>query len=342
MEDSHIKVSCRVRPFNTKEINSNQIRRCVNIKKECESVLLESKPEQKIFSYDFVADENMSQSDIFANIGMPITKSCIEGYNGTVLCYGQTGSGKTFTMFGPDISSDDNTRECDKGLVPRVFDFLWDNTNDSNSTRTVVYKCSFYEIYQEKVFDLLDTTTSSSSTQANSLQVREDSKSGVYVEGCIEAVVQSPADAKRILALGYRNRHVGETAMNRESSRSHAVFQLVMEATTNVNDVITKRSSRFCMVDLAGSERQKDTHASGDRLKEASVINKSLSALGHVINALADNGSNPSASGLSNGANAARRHVHYRDSKLTFLLRDSLGGNSKVNKSQQISVCECN
>ena len=207
--------------------------------------------------------------------------------------------------------------------MPRVLDFIWNKLSkeaaESSGEKTFSCRCSFYEIYQEKVFDLLDTSIGGTFSSPNSLSVREDVKRGVYVEGCIEEEVTSPTDASRVLAIGYRNRHVGETAMNRESSRSHAVFQLVVDTCEVKGEVRTRRSSRFSMVDLAGSERQKDTNATGDRLKEASQINKSLSALGHVINALAD------VAGTGN-----RRHIHYRDSKLTFLLRDSLGGNSKV------------
>lgn len=203
-----------------------------------------------------------------------------------------------------------------------MLEFIWNRISSeaekSNGEKIYTCRCSFYEIYQEKVFDLLDNTSGASN--CGGLSVREDSRHGVYVEGCIQEEVRSPSDASRVLAIGYRNRHVGETAMNRESSRSHAVFQLVVETSEVKGDVRTTRSSRFSMVDLAGSERQKDTNATGDRLKEASQINKSLSALGNVINALAD---------VSSSGN--RRHIHYRDSKLTFLLRDSLGGNSKVN-----------
>jgi kinesin family protein 15 len=318
--------------LNEKEFTST-VKKCVTIKNDNASIILDSKPEAKIFSFDYSAGENISQEEVFHVIGEPITRTCVQGYNGTILCYGQTGSGKTHTMFGPDICSTSEMESSrykeQRGLVPRVLEYLWQHFEDAKTSidteNTVVFtcKCSFYEIYQEKVFDLLDT---SNTTQVNNLSIREDTKIGVYVEGLIDSVVESPSDAKRILSIGYRNRHVGETAMNRESSRSHAVFQLTTEATTTINSVTTKRLSRFSMVDLAGSERQKDTHTTGERLKEASVINKSLSALGNVINALADN------SGLTVN-NPKWRHVHYRDSKLTFLLRDSIGGNSKVCRS---------
>lgn len=153
--------------------------------------------------------------------------------------------------------------------------------------------------------------------------MREDAKIGVHVEGISEEVVSSASDVKTILERGYRNRHIGETAMNRESSRSHAVFLLTIDAFEDKGEgITTHRQSRFSMVDLAGSERQRDTSASGERLKEAGVINKSLSALGNVIKALSER-SKAVADGKA-------LHIHYRDSKLTFLLRDSIGGNSKT------------
>lgn len=232
---------------------------------------------------------------------------------------------KTYTIFGNSIDTianfDEIRSEPLRGLVPRVLEHLLDSANDAlnlNANSTFTCKCSFYEIFQEKVFDLLEINSLQS---MGGLSVREDSKEGVYVEGCSEHAVTCVRDAHAILIQGYQNRHVAETAMNRESSRSHAVLQLSIEIseTRPEDGVIVKKRSRFTMVDLAGSERQKDTNATGDRLKEASVINKSLSTLGHVINTLADI-----------AASGGRRHIHYRDSKLTFLLRDSLGGNSKV------------
>ena len=328
MEDdnNHIKVVCRIRPANTKERNGG-LRQSVVVKET--SVIANTKPEPKAFTFDYAAGEDVSQEEIFEKVGVPITKSCVEGYNGTILCYGQTGSGKTHTIFGPDhvstIDIKDDEEMKQRGLVPRVLDYLWDHLaqgeSTSGGTKSFTCRCSFYEIYQERVYDLLD---SSSNCNDRGLSVREDSKLGVYVEGCTEEQVNSPSDAKRVLTIGYRNRHVGATNMNRESSRSHAVFQLIIDTTVVKENVRTLKSSRFNMIDLAGSERQKDTNATGERLKEASQINKSLSALGNVINALA-------AVSHSGG----RKHIHYRDSKLTFLLRDSLGGNSKVSINQK-------
>jgi hypothetical protein len=325
MEDNHIKVVCRIRPANARELNGG-LRQSVQAKET--NILANTKPEARSFTFDYAAGENVSQEEIFNEVGIPVTKSCVEGYNGTILCYGQTGSGKTYTIFGPDtangINDEDEEALKQRGLVPRVLDYIWDHLDQdevtSAGTKSFSCRCSFYEIYQERVFDLLDSSGGSSNERG--LSVREDAKHGVYVEGCTEEQVSSPLDAKRVLALGYCNRHVGATSMNRESSRSHAVFQLVIDTTVEKLGVRTLKTARFSMIDLAGSERQKDTNASGERLKEASQINKSLSALGNVINALA-------AVSTSGG----RKHIHYRDSKLTFLLRDSLGGNSKVSLS---------
>lgn len=151
------------------------------------------------------------------------------------------------------------------------------------------------------------------------LHIREDIKKGVYVEGLLEETVQSAQDMMEIISRGAKNRHVGSTSMNKESSRSHSVLTTIIETKSmSSGGVWNIKTSRFHIIDLAGSERSKHTNAVGERLKEAGMINKSLSALGNVINSLVD---------ISEGKN---RHVHYRDSKLTFLLRDSLGGNSKT------------
>lgn len=155
--------------------------------------------------------------------------------------------------------------------------------------------------------------------------MREDVKRGVYVENLIEETVTDLQETYEILKTGARNRHVGSTSMNKESSRSHSVFTLVIESKETKFGLVNFKRSRFHLIDLAGSERQKATDAAGDRLKEAGMINKSLSALGNVINSLVD---------ITEGKT---RHIHYRDSKLTFLLKDSLGGNSKTSIVANVS-----
>ncbi len=326
MEDN-IKVVVRTRPLNKRESSGN----CANIVtcNEAEhSVYLNCKPEGKQFAFDHVAGEESTQESIFHYVGVPLTESCLQGFNGTIIAYGQTGSGKTHTLFG---STGNNQSDSDqRGLVPRVFEYLWQKMTTAESSQTAAApsyscKCSFYEIYNERVLDLLDGGVGSGAGNNNNhnpagLSIREDSKKGVYVDGITEAAVSSPADASRVLNLGYRNRHVSSTAMNRDSSRSHAVFLLTVTVTsTNSSGLRTTNSATFSLVDLAGSERQKATQTEGLRLKEASKINQSLSTLGSVIHALS----------MGSGSNQSN-FVRYRDSALTFLLRDSLGGNSKT------------
>nr|CCA19403.1 kinesinlike protein putative [Albugo laibachii Nc14] len=367
-DNENVKVFCRVRPPNEREKRLSttsissliRVNKCISVPtsdSNKKTVVLHLKSTQnqnqnqysnKPFTYDRVFDENSTQEDVFQVVGIPITKACLQGYNGTIVAYGQTGSGKTFTMQGPDdaILSNVKTEDDMRGLVPRVFDYLYNTeaagrNEDNQETHDVKdgdvdvtkhrFTCSFLEIYNERVYDLLDSKGNSnmSTTASNGLSVREDSKKGVFVEGLTLSEVDSARKAAELMRLGAQNRRVGQTAMNRESSRSHSVFILNIESTENVSGGLTRtRSSRFSLVDLAGSERQKSTESSGDRLKEAGSINKSLSALGNVI------------MGLVNKSAGKACHVHFRDSKLTFLLKDSLGGNSKTFMIATISPAE--
>ncbi|KAM9185697.1 kinesin-like protein KIF15 [Dugong dugon] len=274
---------------------------------------LHSNPEPKTFTFDHVADMNITQESVFSTVAKSIVESCMSGYNGTIFAYGQTGSGKTFTMMGP--SESDNFSHNLRGVIPRSFEYLFfliDREKEkAGAGMSFLCKCSFIEIYNEQIYDLLDSASAG-------LYLREHIKKGVFVVGAVEQVVTSAAEAYQVLSGGWRNRRVASTSMNRESSRSHAVFTITIESMEKINETVNIRTSLLNMVDLAGSERQKDTHAEGMRLKEAGNINRSLSCLGQVITALVDVG------------NGKQRHVCYRDSKLTFLLRDSLGGNAKT------------
>jgi len=272
------------------------------------SLTVNAKPTPQTMAFDFVCGEDSSQESIFALVGQQLTEACLQGFNATILAYGQTGSGKTHTLFGGSNEA--------RGLVPRVLEYLWASISSSAAKEDEEHRitCSFYEIYNEKVFDLL-------TGDGSVLQVRENGKRGVFVEGVTEETVTSPGEAMNVLALGAKNRHVGSTAMNRESSRSHAVFTLTIDTSTLENGVRHTTSATFSLVDLAGSERQRDTHAEGVRLTEAKNINKSLLTLGNVIQALSEQSSSTTGS---------QKFVRYRDSALTFLLRDSLGGNSKT------------
>nr|XP_061823989.1 kinesin-like protein KIF15 isoform X2 [Nerophis lumbriciformis] len=312
-DSDSIKVFVRVRPLTrgTGLTTDGDQRLCLKVILP-NTIHLLSKPEPRTFTYDHVADIDTSQDSVFSSVAKSIVESCMNGYNGTIFAYGQTGSGKTFTMLGP--SELDNFTDELRGVIPRSFEYLFFLINreaERSQSKSFLCKCSFIEIYNEQVFDLLDTASAS-------LFVRENIKKGVFVEGAVEKYVNSAAEAYQVLSCGWRNRRVSSTSMNRESSRSHAVFTMILESKDSINEVVNIRTSQLNLVDLAGSERQKDTHTDGSRLKEASSINRSLMCLGQVIMALVD---------VSNGKN---RHICYRDSKLTFLLRDSLGGNAKT------------
>ncbi|KAI5611764.1 kinesin-like protein KIF15, partial [Silurus asotus] len=309
-----IKVYVRVRPLTqgTGLTTDGDRNLCLAVTSD-HTVRLNSKPEPRNFTYDHVADMDTSQESVFSCVAKNIVESCMNGYNGTIFAYGQTGSGKTFTMLGPNELTDFSDEL--RGVIPRSFEYLFflisREVEKSAGAKSFLCKCSFIEIYNEQIFDLLDSASAS-------LFLREDIKKGVFVEGAVEKYAASAAEAYQVLSMGWRNRRVASTSMNRESSRSHAVFTMTLESKEMGQGVVNIRTSQLNLVDLAGSERQKDTHAEGSRLKEASSINRSLMCLGQVIMALVD---------VSNGRS---RHVCYRDSKLTFLLRDSLGGNAKT------------
>jgi kinesin family member 15 len=203
--------------------------------------------------------------------------------------------------------------------MQRSFEYIFESVENEKSQAQLngsemkyLIKCSYLEIYNEQVMDLLEPGSTN-------MHVREDIKTGVYVDGLQEETVSSVRDMITLITRGARNRHVGSTNMNKESSRSHSVLTTIIESKTmQASGVWQMKSSQFHIIDLAGSERSKHTNAEGVRLKEAGMINQSLSTLGLVINSLVDI------------ADGKQRHVHYRNSKLTFLLRDSLGGNSKT------------
>ncbi|NXA80571.1 KIF15 protein, partial [Thryothorus ludovicianus] len=313
VEGDAIKVFVRVRPPSDRTASADGDHGlCLSVLSS-NTIRLHSKPEPKIFTFDYVANMETTQESVFSSVAKNIVESCMNGYNGTIFAYGQTGSGKTFTMMGP--SDSDNFTHSLRGVIPRSFEYLFflieREKEKAGSGKSFLCKCSFIEIYNEQIFDLLDSASAG-------LFLREHIKKGVFVDGAVEQVLSSAAEAYQVLTTGWRNRRVASTSMNRESSRSHAVFTITVESMEKNNEVVNIRSSLLNLVDLAGSERQKDTHTEGLRLKEAGNINRSLSCLGQVITALVDVG------------NGKQRHVCYRDSKLTFLLRDSLGGNART------------
>ncbi|XP_029773722.1 kinesin-like protein KIF15 [Suricata suricatta] len=312
-EGDAIKVFVRIRPPTEGSGSADgEQNLCLSVLSST-TLRLHSNPEPKTFTFDHVADMHTTQESVFSTVAKGIVESCMSGYNGTIFAYGQTGSGKTFTMMGP--SESDHFSHNVRGVIPRSFEYLFSlidrEKEKAGAGKSFLCKCSFIEIYNEQIYDLLDSASAG-------LYLREHIKKGVFIVGAVEQVVASAAEAYQVLSGGWRNRRVASTSMNRESSRSHAVFTITIESMEKSNETVNIRTSLLNLVDLAGSERQKDTHAEGMRLKEAGNINRSLSCLGQVITALVDVG------------NGKQRHVCYRDSKLTFLLRDSLGGNAKT------------
>ncbi|RUS88910.1 hypothetical protein EGW08_003349, partial [Elysia chlorotica] len=251
-----------------------------------------------------------AQDYVFNCLGRSILERAFEGYNGCIFAYGQTGSGKSYTMMG--------TKE-QKGIIPRLCDALFESiASTTSATHTCKVEVSYMEIYNEKVHDLLDPKGCK-----QNLKVREHNILGPYVDGLSMCVVSSFEDIDNLMSEGNKSRTVAATNMNSESSRSHAVFNIVLTQTLldQASGVSGEKVSKLSLVDLAGSERAQKTGAMGDRLKEGSNINKSLTTLGLVISALADQ---------SGGGKNKNKFVPYRDSVLTWLLKDNLGGNSKT------------
>ncbi|KZV26325.1 Phragmoplast-associated kinesin-related protein isoform 1 [Dorcoceras hygrometricum] len=309
--DSGVKVIVRVRPPNKDEDEGPHV-----VQKIADDSLSIA---GQTFTFDSIADIESNQArnmDIFQLVGAPLVENCLAGFNSSVFAYGQTGSGKTYTIWG---ASNALLEEDQQGLAPRVFHRLFERIDEEQikqADRKLVFmcRCSFLEIYNEQITDLLDPS------QKN-LQIREDVNSGVYVENLTEECVSSMKNVSQLLIKGLSNRRTGSTSVNAESSRSHSVFTCVVESRSKsaADGLSHVKVSRINFVDLAGSERQKQTGAAGERLKEAGNINRSLSQLGNLINILAE----VSQTGK-------HRHIPYRDSKLTFLLQESLGGNAKL------------
>ncbi|KAJ4963751.1 hypothetical protein NE237_023690 [Protea cynaroides] len=322
--DHNVQVLIRIRPLNNMERSSHGYLRCLK-QENTQSIAWVGQPEIR-FTFDHVACETVNQEMLFRVAGLPMVENCLSGYNSCMFAYGQTGSGKTYTMLG-EIDDLEIKPTPNRGMTPRIFEFLFARIRAEEESRRdekLKYncKCSFLEIYNEQITDLLDPLSTN-------LLLREDIKNGVYVENLTEFEVHTVTDILTLLSQGAANRRVAATNMNRESSRSHSVFTCVIESTWEKDSTNNLRYARLNLVDLAGSERQKTSGAEGERLKEAANINKSLSTLGHVIMLLVD------------VAHGKQRHVPYRDSRLTFLLQDSLGGNSKTMIIANVSPSMC-
>eukprot|EP00071_Canis_lupus_P031307 XP_022264864.1 kinesin-like protein KIF16B isoform X7 [Canis lupus familiaris] len=288
----------------------------------------------KTFTYDFSfysadmkSPDYVSQEMVFKTLGTDVVKSAFEGYNACVFAYGQTGSGKSYTMMG---------NSGDSGLIPRICEGLFSRINettrwDEASFRTEV---SYLEIYNERVRDLLRRKSS----KTFNLRVREHPKEGPYVEDLSKHLVQNYGDVEELMDAGNINRTTAATGMNDVSSRSHAIFTIKFTQAKFDSEMPCETVSKIHLVDLAGSERADATGATGVRLKEGGNINKSLVTLGNVISALADL-SQDAANPL---VKKKQVFVPYRDSVLTWLLKDSLGGNSKTIMIATISPADVN
>ncbi|XP_026022552.1 kinesin heavy chain isoform X4 [Astatotilapia calliptera] len=292
--ECNIKVLCRFRPLNQSEIIRGD--KFIPIFQGEDTVILGG----KAYVFDRVFPTNSTQEQVYSTCAKQIVKDVLGGYNGTIFAYGQTSSGKTHTMEG-------NLHDHQgMGIIPRIAEDIFEHIFAMDENLEFHIKVSYFEIYMDKIRDLLDVTKTN-------LSVHEDKHRVPYVKGCTERFVTSPEEVMDVIDEGKANRHVAVTNMNEHSSRSHSIF-LINIKQENV-ETEQKLSGKLYLVDLAGSEKVSKTGAEGAVLDEAKNINKSLSALGNVISALAE---------------GTKSHVPYRDSKMTRILQDSLGGNCRT------------
>ena len=265
-----VKVAIRVRPMNKHEKEQNSTV-CVDVDKANNTVSV-SKTDCKTFQFDYVYPMETTQRQIYDEVAFPIVDSIFQGYNGTIFAYGQTGCGKTFTMMGvvdnPEL----------KGVIPNAFDHIFGFIKTEGESKKFLVRCSFVEIYNEEVRDLLVN-------KSTKLDIREDPKKGVFVKDLTYVTLKDTQDIQKCLDRGNKNRHVGATSMNDQSSRSHSLFTVYLEIEENGKI----RSGKLNLVDLAGSERVGKTTATGQTFDEGKKINLSLTALGSVIDALSFN-----------------------------------------------------
>uniref|UniRef100_H2YU72 Kinesin-like protein n=1 Tax=Ciona savignyi TaxID=51511 RepID=H2YU72_CIOSA len=337
---SSVKVAVRVRPFNTRE--KERKGKCIiqmNGKTTVISNPKQPKENPKSFNFDHsywshkvTDDQFASQKQVYNDLGVEMLQHAFDGYNVCIFAYGQTGAGKSYTMMGKHDSTDQG------GIIPQMCQEMFarisestenNNLNDSEGSVTFSVEVSYMEIYCEQVRDLLNPKNN------KNLRVREHPLLGPYVEDLSKLAVQSFSDINNLMDEGNKARTVAATNMNATSSRSHGVFNIVFtqkrhDVSTNLE---TEKVSKISLVDLAGSERAESTGATGKRLKEGANINKSLTTLGKVISALADQAKSKKKRG---------DYIPYRDSVLTWLLKENLGGNSKTAMIAAISPADIN
>ena len=328
-DGGRIEASARLRRARAEDGDGFLTRR--SMEEDIEDGTTTSEGKTNAFDFDGVFDERATQEEVYERSARPAVVNALHGYNATVLAYGQTGTGKTYTMEGDRGTmlaygqqrfglpgNAPLTDGAERVIIPRAIEDIFDYiAKDSHARSKYLVRVSYLQIYNETVSDLLKP-------ERTSLQIREDKKRGVFVEGQSEWVVRTPSEIYSLLERGAQLRATGATKMNDVSSRSHAVFTIIIEHSTIEDEetedgggsLVRKQSvtvGKLNLVDLAGSERVSLTGATGKRLDESKKINQSLSALGNVISALTDSKGRP--------------HIPYRDSKLTRILEDSLGGN---------------
>ncbi|XP_053539642.1 kinesin-like protein KIF1A isoform X7 [Ictalurus punctatus] len=338
MAGASVKVAVRVRPFNSREM-SKESKCIIQMSGNTTTIINPKVPkETKSFNFDYSywshtspEDSNYaSQQQVYRDIGEEMLLHAFEGYNVCIFAYGQTGAGKSYTMMGK--------QETDQqGIIPLLCEDLFTKINDSNTDNSMSYsvEVSYMEIYCERVRDLLNPKNK------GNLRVREHPLLGPYVEDLSKLAVMSYNDIQDLMDSGNKARTVAATNMNETSSRSHAVFNIIFTQRRHdaETDNTSEKVSKVSLVDLAGSERADSTGAKGTRLKEGANINKSLTTLGKVISALAevDSGSNKNKK-----KKKVENFIPYRDSVLTWLLRENLGGNSRTAMVAALSPADIN
>ncbi|XP_008943031.1 PREDICTED: kinesin-like protein KIF1B isoform X2 [Merops nubicus] len=331
MSGASVKVAVRVRPFNSRE-TSKESKCIIQMQGNSTSIINPKNPKEapKSFSFDYsywshTSPEDpcfASQSRVYNDIGKEMLLHAFEGYNVCIFAYGQTGAGKSYTMMGKQ-------EESQAGIIPQLCEELFEKINDnSNEEMSYSVEVSYMEIYCERVRDLLNPKNK------GNLRVREHPLLGPYVEDLSKLAVTSYTDIADLMDAGNKARTVAATNMNETSSRSHAVFTIVFTQKKHdtETDLSTEKVSKISLVDLAGSERADSTGAKGTRLKEGANINKSLTTLGKVISALAEVTKKKKKTDF----------IPYRDSVLTWLLRENLGGNSRTAMVAALSPADIN
>ncbi|XP_053768823.1 kinesin-like protein KIF7 isoform X2 [Desmodus rotundus] len=309
-EEAPVRVALRVRPLLPKELLHGH-QSCLRVESACGRVTL---GRDRHFGFHVVLDEDAGQEAVYQACVQPLLEAFFEGFNATVFAYGQTGSGKTYTMGEASVAS---LHGDEQGIIPRVMAEAF-KLIDENDLLDCLVHVTYLEVYKEEFRDLLEVGTAS-----RDIQLREDDRGNVVLCGVKEVDVEGLDEVLSLLEMGNAARHTGATHLNRLSSRSHTVFTVTLEQRGRAPSRLPRPAagqllvSKFHFVDLAGSERVLKTGSTGECLKESIQINSSLLALGNVISALGD----PQRRGS---------HIPYRDSKITRILKDSLGGNAKT------------